>query len=84
MALLGGDLSYLNGQPAALLLFRIHKHEVSVFLTQRSRNPVRVPSGVHSGFAIRTAQARDLGITAVSDVNPTELDSLVTALAAAQ
>ena len=29
----GGDLTYLNGQPAALLLFTIHKHEVSVFLT---------------------------------------------------
>ena len=28
----GGDLTYLNGQPAALLLFTIHKHEVRSFL----------------------------------------------------
>ena len=48
----GADLTYLKGQPAALLLFTIHKHEVSVFLTQRSGGPnlsalPGSPLGVH-------------------------------------
>ncbi|MEO6806797.1 MAG: zf-HC2 domain-containing protein [Edaphobacter sp.] len=81
----GGDLAYLNGQPAALLLFTIHKHEVSVFLTQRSGGPtIRSLSGVRSGFAIHRAMTKDLRIVAVSDVNPADLDLLVSALVDAQ
>jgi anti-sigma factor RsiW len=80
----GGDLTYLNGQPAALLLFTIRKHEVSVFVTQRSANPIAVPLHVRSGFVIHSATSRELGITAVSDVNPPDLDLLVSALVKAQ
>jgi anti-sigma factor RsiW len=81
----GGDLAYLNGQPAALLLFTIHKHEVSVFLTQRSGSPiVTVLPGTKSGFAIHHATTHDLRIIAVSDVNPADLDLLVSALVEAQ
>ena len=84
-SLTGGDLAYLHGQPAALLLFTIHKHEVSVFLTHLSESPVdTVPPGARSGFTIRHAVTRDLRILAVSDVNPAELDLLVSALVAAQ
>lgn len=85
MTLKGGDLAYLNGQPAALLLFTIHKHEVSVFLTQRSGSPtIAVLPGVQSGFAIHHAITQDLRIIAVSDVNPADLDLLVAALVEAQ
>ncbi|ADV84616.1 anti-sigma factor family protein [Terriglobus saanensis] len=81
----GGDLAYLNGQPAALLLFTIHKHEVSVFLTQRSGRPmVTVLPGTQSGFAMRQAMTHDLRIIAVSDVNPADLDLLVSALLGVQ
>jgi len=81
----GGDLAYLNGQPAALLLFTIHKHEVSVFLIQRSASPmVTVLSGTQSGFAIRHAMTNELRIIAVSDVNPADLDLLISALVEAQ
>jgi anti-sigma factor RsiW len=81
----GGDLTYLNGQPAALLLFTIHKHEVSVFLTPRSGSPIAsLLPGIRSGFAIRHASTRDLHIAAVSDVNPSDLDLLVSALVRAQ
>jgi anti-sigma factor RsiW len=84
-ALQGGDLTYLDGQPAALLLFTIHKHEVSVFLTQRAGGPtLTAPSGVRSGFTIRHATTHDLRIVAVSDVNPADLDLLVSALVQAQ
>jgi anti-sigma factor RsiW len=84
-SLKGADLTYLNGQPAALLLFTIHKHEVSVFLTQRSTSPtlVTLPS-TRAGFTLRTATTPDLHIVAVSDVNPADLDNLVAALVKAQ
>jgi anti-sigma factor RsiW len=80
----GANLTYLNGQPAALLLFTIHKHEVSVFLTQRAGpNLASLPSA-RSGFSIQSAMTHDLHIVAVSDVNPSDLSALVTSLAQAQ
>jgi anti-sigma factor RsiW len=81
----GADLTYLNGQPAALLLFTIHKHEVSFFLTQRSSSPTLTafPSPL-AGFNLRTATTPDLRIIAVSDVNPSDLDNLMAALIQAQ
>jgi len=81
----GGNLTYLNGQPAALLLFTIHKHEVSVFLTPRAGSPtITTLPGIRSGFAIDHATTQDLRIIAVSDVNPADLDRLVSALVQAQ
>jgi anti-sigma factor RsiW len=81
----GADLTYLNGQPAALLLFTIHKHEVSFFLTQRSTRPALtgVPSTI-AGFNLLTATTPDLRIIAVSDVNPADLDNFMAALVKAQ
>jgi anti-sigma factor RsiW len=81
----GADLTYLKGQPAALLLFTIHKHEVSVFLTQRFGGPslTALPS-TRSGFTIHSATTQDLSIVAVSDVNPSDLDALVATLVRAQ
>jgi anti-sigma factor RsiW len=77
----GADLTYLNGQPAALLLFTIHKHEVSIFLTQRSTNPTfsTLPDD-RAGFTIHIATTSDLRIVAISDVNPADLDNLLAAL----
>jgi anti-sigma factor RsiW len=84
-ALKGADLTYLRGQPAALLLFTIHKHQVSVFVTQRSGGPnLAVLPGVRSGFTIQSATTHDLQIVGVSDVNPADLDALVAVLAKVQ
>jgi anti-sigma factor RsiW len=81
----GADLTYLDGQPAALLLFTIHKHEVSVFLTQRATGPTltALPS-TRAGFTLHTATTPDLHIIAVSDVNPADLNQLVASLLQAQ
>ncbi|HTF67910.1 MAG TPA: zf-HC2 domain-containing protein [Edaphobacter sp.] len=81
----GADLTYLNGQPAALLLFTIHKHEVSIFLMQRTGGPIlsALPR-TRSGFTIHSATTHDLRIVAVSDVNPADLDNLIAALVKAQ
>jgi anti-sigma factor RsiW len=81
----GGDLTYLHGQPAALLLFNIGKHQASVFLTQRSVNEsAPVSPGLQSGFVIQYANTHDLRITAVSDANPSDLALLMSALVGAQ
>ena len=77
----GADLAYLNGQPAALLLFTIHKHEASIFLMQRSTNStLSTLSSTRAGFTIHTATTPDLRIVAVSDVNPADLDNLLAVL----
>ena len=81
-SLLGADLAYLNGHPAALLLFTIHKHHVSVFVTERSAFP-SAQSG-RSGFSLRTVTTAHLCLTAVSDVNPPEVEALLNTLAEAQ
>jgi anti-sigma factor RsiW len=84
----GADLTYLNGQPAALLLYTIHKHEVSIFLTQRSASPtsstLAALPNTRAGFTLHTATTPDLRIIAVSDVNPSDLDALVSTLVQAQ
>ena len=81
----GADLTYLNNEPSALLLFNIHRHNVSVFLTRKPSSPnlVALP-GTRAGFTLRTATTSELLIIAVSDVNPTDLDLLVAALVRAQ
>ena len=53
----GADLAYLKGQPAALLLFTIHKHEVSVFFTQRFGGPsLTALPGTRSGRQLRRSR----------------------------
>jgi hypothetical protein len=71
-----------------LLLFTIHKHQVSVFVIQRtgvSDNPAfsRMANN-RAGFSIQSATTRDLRFIAVSDVNPADLDLLVSAVVKAQ
>lgn len=81
----GADLTYFNGQPAALLLFTIHKHQVSIFLTQRATGPtLNALPRTRAGFTLHSATTSDLSIIAVSDVNPADLDLLVAALVRAQ
>jgi anti-sigma factor RsiW len=75
----GADFTYLDGQPAALLLFTIHKHHVSVFLTPRGARPLVLPSN-HAGFTIQSATTQYLRILAVSDVNAADLKLLMAAL----
>jgi anti-sigma factor RsiW len=85
MTLKGADLTYLKGQPAALLFFTIHKHEVSVFLTQRLGGPdLTTLPATRSGFAICSATSHNLRIVAVSDVNLADLNTLLAALVRVQ
>ena len=63
-ALIGADLTYVNGRPTALLLFTIHKHHASVFVSQEQVSEfvhMSGRSGVHfsrgRGGRARTARS---------------------------
>jgi anti-sigma factor RsiW len=81
----GANLAYFDGQPAALLIFTIHKHQVSVLLSQQPTDLAlsEIPNA-RAGFTIHSITASHLHINAVSDVNPAELDPLIAALARVQ
>jgi anti-sigma factor RsiW len=83
-ALLGADLVYIQGRPAALLLFTIHKHRVSVFVAQQGALPVLLLNSARSGFQMTHATAAGLDFIAVSDVNRAELEGLMAVLTKAQ
>jgi anti-sigma factor RsiW len=81
----GANLTYLDNQPVAQLLYSIGKHRVSIFLRQRSG---AAESNEHatdrSGFHVIALSTNDLEVVAVSDVDPTRLAELVNALKLAQ
>jgi anti-sigma factor RsiW len=83
-ALVGADMTYLGGKPAALLLFTIHKHRVSVFISQTGLLSSALHLPARSGFHFSSAKAEGLELLGVSDVNSAELDALVAKLVAAQ
>jgi anti-sigma factor RsiW len=83
-ALLGADLTFIQGRPAALLLFRIHKHRTSVIVGQTGLFSGFSNVKARSGFQFVSEKAGGVELLAVSDVEPAELKALVAALAAAQ
>jgi anti-sigma factor RsiW len=80
----GADLTYLGDHPAALLLFTAGKHQVSVFVTERSALASAAAASTRSGFNLRSVTVGDLRLTAVGDVDPPQLDRLLSALASVQ
>ena len=84
-ALDGANLTYLRNQPVAQLLYSIGKHRVSVFLRQKSGEAEgsEMPSD-RSGFYVMGFSTGDLEAIAVSDVDPTRLAELVSAIKHAQ
>lgn len=82
--LVGGDLAYVSGRPTALLLFTVHKHHVSVFLSQAGTVPDFVRLNDRAGFHLAKTKSAGLEIVGISDVNPAELNALVASISAAQ
>jgi anti-sigma factor RsiW len=81
----GANLAYLRNQPVAQLLYSIGKHRVSVFLRQRSGVAEAHELAVErSGFHVVGFSTNDLEVVAVSDVDPTRLRELASALRHAQ
>jgi len=81
----GANLTYLDNQPVAQLVYSIGKHRVSVFLQQRSGNAEahELPAE-RSGFHVMGFSTSDLEVVAVSDVDPARLAELVSAIRHAQ
>jgi anti-sigma factor RsiW len=80
----GADLTYLGDHPAALLLFTAGKHQVSVFVTERSALASVPAASARSGFNLSSVVVGDLRLTAVGDVDPPQLDRLLASLASVQ
>jgi anti-sigma factor RsiW len=84
MSLEGADMTYLQGRPAAQLIYRIGKHRASLFVTLREGAAAVASGSERSGFHLRSFSAGPLEVQAVSDVNAVELDALVKAFKDAQ
>jgi anti-sigma factor RsiW len=81
----GANLTYLNDQPVAQLLYSIGRHRVSVFVSQKA-SAHGVPSfgADHAGFHVMVVSTGELEMAAVSDVDPARLAELVNLIRRAQ
>jgi anti-sigma factor RsiW len=85
VALEGANLTYLNDQPVAQLLYSIGRHRVSVFLREKQQAAaVRSFEAEHAGFHVMVFSSGDLEMAAVSDVDPARLAELVNLIRRAQ
>ena len=80
----GADLAWLGDRPAALLLFTVGKHQVSVFVTDRSSLSLTPAPSTRSGFALRSTATGELRLIAIGDLDPPQLDRLLASLASVQ
>jgi anti-sigma factor RsiW len=82
----GADITYIQGEPAAVLLFRIRKHRASVFVTAKKGSGAWAQNGAfaRAGFHLEAEDTGSLRFIAVSDANAKDLGALVNALMAAQ
>jgi anti-sigma factor RsiW len=77
----GANLTYLHNQPVAQLLYSIGRHHVSVFIREKTGQAAAngLPAE-HSGFHVMDSTTEDLEVVAVSDVDPSRLAELVSAI----
>jgi anti-sigma factor RsiW len=81
----GANLTYLNDEPVAQLLYSIGRHRVSVFVRQKPFATAATDfQAKHEGFHVMVFSADDLGMAAVSDVDPARLAELVDLIRRAQ
>jgi anti-sigma factor RsiW len=81
----GANLTYIDNQPVAQLLYSIGKHRVSVFVRQKPGAPqANELQTEHSGFHVMGFDTSDLEMIAVSDVDPVHLAELMSAIRQAQ
>jgi anti-sigma factor RsiW len=84
--LLGGRVTYLAQLPGAHLLYRIRKHQISVFIFPEANAPDAAPSGpvqVHS-FHFEEWTQNGLRYFVVGDVSPDDIEALGRLLRAAR
>ena len=82
--LIGGRLDYINGQPAASIVYRRRKHVINLFVAQQLGAAVHgVKDETVQGFNIRRWSESGLDLWAVSDIDAGELDEFGQKLTAA-
>lgn len=81
----GANLTYLNGQPVAQLIYSIGRHRVSVFVRQKPFATAGAEfRAEHAGFHVMAFSTDDLEMAAVSDVDPARLAELINLIRRAQ
>ena len=81
--LVGGRVDYLNGQPAAAIVYQRGDHIINLFVTQRMGSKHQVPIQDLQGFNVWRWAWSDLSFWAVSDVSAPELQEFGNKLEAA-
>jgi anti-sigma factor RsiW len=73
--LIGGRLDYIDGKPAAAIVYRRRTHVINLFVVQ-SPNTQRAAARMETiqGFNVRRWNEQDLSLLAVSDLNADELE----------
>jgi anti-sigma factor RsiW len=74
--LVGGKVSYLDQSPGAHLLFRVRKHQISMFIFQAKDQPVdfaRAQEANAQSFHLESWQQNGLQYFVISDVAPEDL-----------
>jgi anti-sigma factor RsiW len=82
--LVGGRLDYLDGRPAAALVYERRLHTINVFILPAGGSPDRTANDARSirGFQVHHWTRRGMAFWAVSDLNDAELSRFVAALQA--
>lgn len=85
--LVGGRISYLEQSPGAELIFRIRKHQISVFIFQQrglGRRFVRSGAMDARSFHLESFQLGELQYLVIGDAQPGDLKALAELLKAAK
>jgi len=77
--LVGGRLEYVDGRPAAALVYQRQKHTINVFISP-ARGSAAVDARAVRGFHVRHWMRSGMSFWAVSDLNEAELSEFVRAL----
>jgi anti-sigma factor RsiW len=80
-SLLGGRLVYLHQQPAAQLIFTMRKHQISLLIFRRTGEIAHALLAgdeveKHNSFSVETAEAQDLLLVVIGDVDSNEIRKL--------
>jgi anti-sigma factor RsiW len=82
--LIGGRLDDINGETAAVIVYRRRNHVINLFVTENlGARYAGAAAATRHGFNVRHFSAGGLDLWAVSDINATELDEFCQKLRAA-
>lgn len=73
----GARIDVLNGQSVAVLVYEAGRHTIDVFVWPQGAQPRAALGSVERGFNTRQWASAGMDVTAISDVNPGELDAFV-------